>query len=243
MIPLKYSVFLSCNLRTYLYQRSSGDLYSSRNDPDPEMIPTFLLVDSEIKHGTGDCFFVLCWNATILLFLFILTKFQIKGKDLLGHCLVLVSLQSRQCHSTFDPFSLMRNVSNRVILVLLLCSVLRSVKMGRILSTTRRTNTLKKMSWRKFVPSVPRNLSTFLREFVRMRVEWCNITPATVMFVTFALKRRNGTRTKRSTAFETPFLHLFANWDVFGSGHALLFYFRTLLAICFTLIFLHLRHQ
>ena len=28
--------------------------------------------------------------------------------------------------------------------------------------------------------------------------------------------------TVRSTTFEMPFLHLFANWNVFGSGHALL---------------------
>ena len=50
--------------------------------------------------------------------------------------------------------------------------------------------------------------------------------PPTVMLVTCALNRRKGTRTKRSTtfemSFEMPFLDLFANWDVFGSGHALL---------------------
>ena len=41
-------------------------------------------------------------------------------------------------------------------------------------------------------------LSAFLREFVRVRVEWCNIMPTTVMFVTCGLKRRNGTRTERN---------------------------------------------
>ena len=68
--------------------------------------------------------------------------------------------------------------------------------------------------------------------------------PTTVMLVTCALKRRNGTRIKRnifngarSTAFEMPFLHLFTNWNIFctsvkkkkttfsrfaGSRHALL---------------------
>ena len=42
------------------------------------------------------------------------------------------------------------------------------------------------------------------------------------MLVTCALKRRNGTGTKRnifhgarSTTFEMPFLHLFTNWNIF----------------------------
>ena len=46
--------------------------------------------------------------------------------------------------------------------------------------------------------------------------------PTTVMLVTCALKRRNGTCTKRnifdgarSTTFEMPLLHLFTNWNIF----------------------------
>ena len=89
--------------------------------------------------------------------------------------------------------------------------------------------------------------------------------PTTVMLVTCALKRRNGTRTKRnifngarSTTFETPFLHLFTNWNIFCISvkkkqrlvdsldlamlcYYKVYYFRKLLAICFTLISLHLR--
>ena len=48
------------------------------------------------------------------------------------------------------------------------------------------------------------------------------------MLVTCALKRRNGTLTKHNifngtfNDIEMPFLRLFANWNVFGSGHALL---------------------
>ena len=89
-----------------------------RNDPDPETIPTFLLANPEmiprnygmvIKHGTGDCVFVLCWSAVILSFLFILTKFQIKETI----CWVTVAPVSFQ--STFDLFSLMCNVSNRMV--------------------------------------------------------------------------------------------------------------------------------
>ena len=68
-------------------------------------------------------------------------------------------------------------------------------KKGRILLTTWRTSTVKKMSLRKFVQTVPRNLSAVLQEFMRMRVEWCNII---IMLVTCALKRRNGTHTKRN---------------------------------------------
>ena len=113
-----------------------------------------------IKHGTADCFFVLCWNAAILSFHFILTKFQIKGNYLLGHCLVPVDLLILKC-----------NVSNRSSSVL--CLTKR--KKGKILSTTWRTSTMKKTSWRKFFRTVPRNLNAFLREFMRMRVEWCNI--------------------------------------------------------------------
>ena len=123
----------------------------------------------------------------------------------------------------------MCNVSNRSSSVL--CFTKR--KKGRILSTTRRTNTLKKMSWRKFVPSVPRNLSTFLREFVRMRVEWCNITPATVMFVTFALKRRNGTRTKHNVQRHLRchfyiYLQIGIYSDLAMLCYYKVFYFRTL---------------
>ena len=146
-----------------------------------------------IKHGTCNYFFVLCWNATILSFHFILTKTQIKGNYLLGHCLVPVSLQS--CSSR--PMSHLKvwcAMFQTTWFLVLLCSVLRSVKKGRILSTTWRTSTVKKTSWRKFVRSVPRNLNAFLREFMRMRVEWCNVMP----------------------------IFTFANWSIFGSGHALL---------------------
>ena len=91
----------------YVFRQEQFYMYSPRNDPqvDPEMTPTFLLVDPEmiprnygmvIKHVTGDCFFVFM-------------SFQIKGNYLLDHCLVSVSPQS-----TFDLFSLMCNVSNRV---------------------------------------------------------------------------------------------------------------------------------
>ena len=85
------------------------------------------------------------------------------------------------------------------------------------------------------------------------------------MLVTCALKRRNGTGTKRnifhgarSTTFEMPFLHLFTNWNIFCISvkktqrlvdsldltmlcYYKVYYFRTFLAICFTLISLHLR--
>ena len=85
------------------------------------------------------------------------------------------------------------------------------------------------------------------------------------MLVMCALKRRNGTRTKRnifngarSTTFEMPFLHLFTNWNIFCISvkkkqrlvdsldlamlcYYKVYYFRKLLAICFTLISPHLR--
>ena len=127
-----------------------------------------------IRHETGDCFFVLCWNAAILSFLFILTKFQIKGNYLLGHCLVPVSLQSRSSRpSTFlVSFAMFQTAW---FLVLLLCSVLRSVKKERTLSATWRTSTVKKTSWRKFVPSVQEIQVLFCGNFMRVRVEWCNI--------------------------------------------------------------------
>ena len=52
---------------------------------------------------------------------------------------------------------------------------------------------------RSTVVCIPaRNLSGFLREFMRIRVEWYNIMPTTVMLVTCALKRRNGTCAKRN---------------------------------------------
>ena len=144
-----------------------------------------------MKHGIGDCF---CWNAAILSFLFIHTKFQIKGNYFLGHCFVPVSFQSRSSRPlTYLVWCAMFQIA--WFLVLLLCSVLRSVKKGRILLTTWRTSTVKKMSLRKFVWTVPRNLSAVLQEFIRMRVEWCNII---IMLVTCALKRRNGTHTKRN---------------------------------------------
>ena len=55
--------------------------------------------------------------------------------------------------------------------------------------------TVSETSRRKFVRSAARNLSAFLWEFMRMRVERCNVMATTVMPVTCALKRRNGTRT------------------------------------------------
>ena len=141
------------------------------NDPqiDPEMIPTpkwsplFFLSTPKwssrnqgmvIKHETGDYFFVLCWNATILSFNFILTKPQIKGNYFLGHCLVPVSLQSRSSRAMTHLKVRCAMFQTTWFLVLLLCFVLRSVKKGRILSTTWRTSTVKKTSWRKFFRSV-----------------------------------------------------------------------------------------
>ena len=64
--------------------------------------------------------------------------------------------------------------------------------------------------------------------------------------------------TARSTTFEMPFLHLFTNWNIFCISvkknqrlddsldlamlcYYKVYYFRTLLTICFTLISLHLR--
>ena len=129
-----------------------------------------------IKHGTGDYFFVLCWNATIMSFHFILTKPKIKGNYLLSHCLVPVLLQSRSSRPV-THLKVWCAMFQTTWFLVLLCSVLRSVKKGRILSTTWRTSTMKKTSWRKFVWSVPRNLNAFLREFMRMRVELCNIMP------------------------------------------------------------------
>ena len=107
-------------------------LYSPRNDPDPEVIPnpemipkstpkwsSFFFLSTPkwsprnyrmvIKHGTVDCFFVLCWNAAILSFLFILTKFQTKGNYC--SCRVTVSFQSRSSlvPVDFGLFSLMQN--------------------------------------------------------------------------------------------------------------------------------------
>ena len=85
-----------------------------RNDPhfsscrprnDPQGIREWWLM--VIKHGTVDCFFVLCWNAAILSFLFILVKFQVKG-----NYIVFVGSPSRSIfspipfRSTFDLFSL-----------------------------------------------------------------------------------------------------------------------------------------
>ena len=80
-----------------------------------------------IKHGTADCFFVLCWNAAILSFHFILTKFQIKGNYLLGHCIVPVSLKV-SFQSTCDLLILMCKVSNRSSV---LCFTKRHEEQGR----------------------------------------------------------------------------------------------------------------
>ena len=178
-----------------------------------------------MKHGIGDCFFVLCWNAAILSFLFILTKFQIKGNYLLGHCLIPVSFQS-----TFDLFSLMCNISNRVVF------------------SSSKTSTGKKTSWRKFVRSAPRNLSASLGEFMRMRVGWCNIMLMTVMLVTCAIKRRNGTRTKRDVQRHLRYhFYIYLQIGIYSDLAVLCYYkvfsFRVLLAICFTLFSLHLRHE
>lgn len=118
---------------------------------------------------------------------------------------------------------------------------------------------------RSTVVCIPaRNLRAFLREFMRIRVEWYNIMPTTVMLVTCALKRRNGTCTKHNI-FNGAFNDI---WDAiftfiykleyilyFGKKNQRLddsldlamlcyyevYYFRTLLTICFTLISLHLR--
>ena len=63
---------------------------------------------------------------------------------------------------------------------------------------------------RSTVVCIPaRNLSAFLREFMRIRVKWYNIMPTTVMLVTCALKRRNGTCTKRNI-FNSAFNDI---WD------------------------------
>ena len=59
-------------------------------------------------------------------------------------------------------------------------------------------NSEEENSRRKFVRSSARNLSAFLREFMRMRVEWCNINLTIVILVTSAPKTRTGTRTKRN---------------------------------------------
>ena len=117
--------------------------------------------------------------------------------------------------------------------------------------------------WLKFVRSAARNLSAFLREFMRMRVEWCNIMPTTVMLVTSALKRRTGTCSKRNIfngAFNDvwdaifTFIYKFVYTLYFGKKKqqqqqrlvdlldlAMLCYYKVYHFICFTLIFLHLR--
>ena len=60
-----------------------------------------------IKHGTVDCVFVLCWNAAILSFLFILMKFQVKGNYIVFvGSLSRSSLSPVSFQSTFDLFSL-----------------------------------------------------------------------------------------------------------------------------------------
>ena len=97
-------------------------------------------------------------------------------------------------------------------------------KKGKDLVGYMKNKYSEKNFFEEICPKCSRNSSAFLWEFMRMRVEWCNIMPTTVMLVTCALRRRNGTLTKRNIfngAFMS-FLHLFANWNIFGSGHALL---------------------
>ena len=111
----------------------------------------------------------------------------------------------------------------------------------------------------EFVRSSARNLSAFQREFMRMRVEWCNIILTTVMLVTSAPKTRTGTRTKRDIfngAFNDiwdaifTFIYKFGCILYFGKKKqrlvdsldlAMLCYYKAYYFICFTLISLHLR--
>ena len=73
-----------------------------------------------IKHGTVDCFFVLCRNAAILSFL-VSNKRKLVVGSLSRSSLAPVSFQS-----TFDPFTdaMFRTAW---FLVLLLCYVLQSI--------------------------------------------------------------------------------------------------------------------
>ena len=66
---------------------------------------------------------------------------------------------------------------------------------GRILSTTWRTSTGEGNVSEEICPKCCKKFKclSILREFMRMRVEWCNIMSTTLMLVTCALKRRNGT--------------------------------------------------
>jgi len=119
---------------------------------------------------------------------------------------------------------------------------------------------------KEFVWSAARYSIAFMLEFRWMRVKWCNIMPTIVMLVTCALKRRKDTRTKRNIfngAFNDFWDAIFTFIDKLeyilyfskkhpsfsrfvGSRHALLlqsYYFRTLLAMCFTHISFHLRRQ
>ena len=179
-----------------------------------------------IKHGTGDYFFVLCWNATILSFHFILTKPQIKGNYLLGHCLVPVSLQSRSSRPMTHLKVWCAMFQTTWFLVLLLCSVLRSVKKGRILSTTWRTSTVKNKYGEENVlkeicPKCSKKFKCFsagIYENESGMMQW--------NYARFYIYLQIG---------------VCSDLAMLCSYKAL--YFRTILAICFTLISLHLRHQ
>ena len=51
------SLFLQARPQFYLQHHDLWHVYSLRNDPDPEMIPTFLLVDPGVipkELGNGD---------------------------------------------------------------------------------------------------------------------------------------------------------------------------------------------
>ena len=141
-----------------------SDLYSPRNDPqiDPEMIPTpmiptFLLVgpemipkDLENGNKTWDCGLLFCsllkcYNSVISSY-----SYEVSNKrKLFVGSLSRSSLAPVSFQSTCGLLILMCKVSNR-------SSVFCFTK-GRISSTTWRTSTVKKTSWRKFVRSVPRN--------------------------------------------------------------------------------------
>ena len=167
-----------------------------------------------IKHGTGDYFFVLCWNATILSFPFILTKPQIKGNFSLSRS----SLAPVSFQSAYDPFkSLMCNVSNHVVFSSsMLCFTKR--KKGKDLvdyvkNKYGEENVLKEIcpkcskKFKCFSARIYENESGMMQcyaHFYICKLEYIRIWPCSAI-------------TKC--------------------------YFRTILAICFTLISLHLRHQ
>ena len=166
-----------------------------------------------IKHGTGDYFFVLCWNATILSFPFILTKPQIKGNFSLSHS----SLAPVSFQSAYDPFKVWCAMFQTTWFLVLLCSVLRSVKKGRLVDYVKNKygegNVLKEIcpkcskKFKCFSARIYENESGMMQcyaHFYICKLEYIRIWPCSAI-------------TKC--------------------------YFRTILAICFTLISLHLRHQ